>query len=374
MIFNDMNILLYDNTQMVVKNGRYYCASGTGGFAQELVQLGNNVTMYGQQVTDPSSTSSFDIIAAGIKVAGLRRNKNKILSYLMLYINSIKFIAKSDFVYFFYPTSYRYLPFVCLLLGKKYGLYVRGGENVDNRLSRALYKHAYVVFTVAKFFTDMVNRASKRQVGHTIRPMISYTYKDVVTDRTYELKKDYSFLFLSRIQKEKGIAELLAAVRNLKANGVNNFTLTVVGGGPFLDDVKRLVQEYGIDDRVSIEGAVDDEDRKKKYYLDADIYILPTYYKEGFPRTLYEAMIFGTPILTTFVSGIPSLMVDMENCKELEPMSVKSIEEGIDFAIRFYDAMGSYAKNATQTVLKVVDPDRFSHAQDVDTVVRQINK
>lgn len=369
-----MNILLYDNTQMAVKDGRFYCASGTGRFAQELVLLGNTVTMYGQQVEDATSTSSYDVLAGGIKVAGLRRYKNKIISYLMLYINSIKYIARADFVYFFYPTSYRYLPFVCLLFGRKYGLYVRGDENVDNYISHILYKHAYVVFTVAKFFTDMVNLHNKHRVAHTIRPMISYTDKDVVLDRTYERKEIFNILFLCRMQKEKGIGELLEAVHNLKSKGVNNFSLTVVGGGPFLEDAKRLVRDYGIEDVVSIDGAVNDEDRKKRYYSDADIYILPTYYKEGFPRTLYEAMIFGTPILTTFVSGIPSLMVDMDNCKKLEPRSVKSIEEGIVFATRFYDAMGHYAQNATKTVLKVIDPNRPTHAQDVDRIVHQIKQ
>lgn len=369
-----MRILLYDNTQMAVKDGHFYCASGTGGFAQELVQLGNTVTMYGQQVEDSSSTSSFDILAGGIKVAGLKRYKSKLFSYLMLYFNSIKYIAKSDFVYFFYPTSYRYLPFLCRLMGKRYGLYVRGDENVDNRLSRILYKHAYAVFTVAKYFTDMVNRANKHQIGHTIRPMISYTDDDVLKNRIYDSKEKYNILFLCRIQREKGLGELLEAVQNLRAKGISNFCLTVVGGGPFLEDAKRLVQEYEINDMVSIEGAVNDEKRKKKYYLDADIYILPTYYREGFPRTLYEAMIFGTPILTTFVSGIPSLMVDMENCKKLEPKSVQSIEEGIEFAIQNYEVMGRFAKSATQTVLKVVDPDRLSHAQDVDRIVRLIKK
>lgn len=359
---------------MAVKDGRYYCASGTGKFAQELVQLGNIVTMYGQQVADPTSTSAFDILAGGVKVAGLRRYKSKVFSYLMLYLYSIKYIAKADFVYFFYPTSYRYLPFICRLLGKKYGLYVRGDENVDDRLSRILYKQAYVVFTVAKYFTDMVNRVNKHQVGHTIRPMISYTDKDVIIDRSYEPKEKYNILFLCRMQKEKGIGELLEAVYNLKARGISSFNLTVVGGGPFLEDAKRLVQKYAINDMISIEGSVKDEVKKKKYYSDADIYILPTYYREGFPRTLYEAMIFGTPILTTFVSGIPSLMVDKENCRRLEPRSVKSIEEGIEFATKCYDVMGRYAKNATQTVFKVVDPNRLSHAQDVDRVVRLIKK
>lgn len=367
-----MRILLFDNTQMIVKFGRYYCATGTGEFAQELVQLGHNVTMYGQQVEDKSSTSSFDILSAGVNVSSMGRKSNKLLSYLLLYLKSVKYIIKSDFVYFFYPTSYRYLPIVCRLLGKKYGLYVRGDENVDNKFSKFLYKKAFVVFTVAQYYTDMVNDASKKQNGHTIRPMISYTDKDVVTDRIYSAKEKYNILFLCRIQKEKGINELLEAVKNLTIKGVKNFHLKVVGGGSYLDQVRGIVKEFGIGEWVSIEGAVNDEGKKRSYYSESDIYILPTYYREGFPRTLYEAMIFGTPILTTFVSGIPSLMIDGLNCKRITERSVKSIEEGLDFAMRSYETMGEYAKNATQTVLKVVDPNRLSHAQDVDRIVKSI--
>ena len=369
-----MRILLYDNTQMIVKSGRYYCASGTGDFAQELVQLGHNVTMFGQQIEDKSSTSSFDILSAGVRVAGMGRKSNKILSYLLLYLKSIKYILKSDYVYLFYPTSYRYLPIVCRLLGKKYGLYIRGDENVDNKLLKYLYKNAFAVFTVAKYYTDMVNEASKKQNGFTIRPMISYTDKDVVTDRVYSAKEKYNILFLCRIQKEKGINELLEALKNLTAKGVKNFHLKVVGGGPYLEQVRDKVKEYGIGEWVSIEGTVNDEDKKRMYYSESDIYILPTYYREGFPRTLYEAMIFGTPILTTFVSGIPSLMIDGKNCKRIMERSAVSIEEGLNFAMHSYDTMGEYAKNATQTVLKVIDPNRLSHAQDVDNAIRELNR
>lgn len=366
-----MRILLYDNTQMAVKSGRYYCAAGTGAFAKELVELGYEVTMFGQQIQDPTSASSFDIIEGGINVAGLRRFKSKIISYILLYSASIKYIIRSDFVYLFYPTSYRYLPFICKFLGKKYGLYVRGDENVESRLSKLLYKNASVVFTVAKLFTDIVNNASGKNNGFTIRPMISFTDKDVVQNRIYVPKEHYLFLFLSRLQEEKGVRYLLQAVRDLRRKGVCNFTVNIVGGGPFYDTACGLVEEYGIQDMVSMVGAINDEERKKQIYSDADVYILPTYYREGFPRTLYEAMIFGTPILTTFVSGIPSLMEDGKNCRKIEPKSVESIEKGIIFAINNYTIMGDYAHNATQTVLQVVDPKRLTHAQDVDKAIRR---
>ena len=358
---------------MVVKDGRYYCANGTGRFASELASLGNDVTMFGQQVIDPSSTSSYDILDGGVNVAGLKRYKSKLLSYLLLYSFSIKYILESDFVYLFYPTSYCYIPFICRFLRKKYGLYVRGTNGIDNGLSKALYRGAYVVFTVASHFTDIVNEVSKKSNGHTVRPMISYTDKDVVIDRQYHSKDKYSILLLSRIEKDKGIDELLEAFKNLINKGINNIHLTIVGGGGYLENARYKVKLFNISRYVTIEGNVDDEEKKKSYYRNADIYILPTYH-EGFPRTLYEAMIYGTPIITTFVGGIHSLMVDGNNCVKIIERSSKSIEEKLQFAIDNYEMMGKYAINATQTIQKVVDPKRLSHAEDLDRVVRQINK
>ncbi|HHX69330.1 MAG TPA: glycosyltransferase family 4 protein, partial [Gallicola sp.] len=105
-----------------------------------------------------------------------------------------------------------------------------------------------------------------------------------------------------------------------------------------------------------------------EYYTKSDVYILPTYH-EGFPRTLYEAMIFGTPIITTFVGGIPGIMKDGYNCKRIEPKSVVSIVAGLEFAICNYNKMIEYAKNGTDTVYNILDPERPSHAGHLNQIL-----
>ncbi len=369
-----MRILLFDNSQMVKRNNRYYCFSMTGGFAKELVDMGHDVTMYGQHIEDPNSISSFDIQENGIKTAGLRRYKSKLFSYLLLYTHAIKYILSSDFVYFFYPTSYCYLPFICKFFRRKYGLYVRGDYNIDNKLSLTLYRNAHVVFTVAQYFTDIVNAASNKNNGHTIRPMISYTNRDVLCDRLYKRKDKYEILFLCRIDKDKGIDELLSAAKTLIEREIKNFHITVVGDGAYLQTVREHVSSMSLEDYVAIKGQVNDEKKKKEFFMSSDIYILPTYYREGFPRTLYEAMVFGTPIITTFVSGIPSLMKDRYNCYRIQERSVNSIIDALTFAMGNYDQMGIFAKQATETVLKVLDPNRPSHAQDINNSISVLKK
>ena len=121
---------------------------------------------------------------------------------------------------------------------------------------------------------------------------------------------------------------------------------------------------------VKFTGSVYNSDEIKEYYKNSDIYILPTYH-EGFPRTLYEAMIFGIPIITTFVGGIPTLMKDDFNCKEIKPKSVESIVEILTYAMNNYPKMGELAKNGTNTVAKIIDSNRLTHAQHLNQILNK---
>lgn len=349
---------------MIRREGRLYCVEGTGKFAKELVDLGNEVTMFGQNVDNPASISNFDIEANGIKTLSYRRGKIKVWDYLKLYFHALIAAFKSDFVYLFYPTSYSYFIFICALSRIKYGLYIRGMVGVDSSLSKQLYRHASLVCTVSDAFTDKVNSVNKKGVAQTIKPMTPYSEKDII-NREYKTPDRFNIMILCRIEKDKGIRELLNAVLQLKRLERFRFHLNIVGDGGYLADAKQIVESLEIKDHVSFIGAVNDRLEKQNWFEKSDIYILPTYH-EGFPRTLYEAMIYGTPIITTMVGGIPALMKDGVNCLAIEKQSVNSIVDKLSYAMDHYENMIHYALSAKETVAKVVDSHRPSHAQDVN--------
>ena len=113
---------------------------------------------------------------------------------------------------------------------------------------------------------------------------------------------------------------------------------------------------------VKLKGPYYDSNQIKELYLSSDLFILPSYH-EGFPRTIYEAMIFGTPIITTFVGGIPNLMVNKYNCYKIEPYSVDSIVEVLDEVLNNYIAVENIVLNAFTTVNKVLNEKKLSHAE-----------
>ena len=364
-----MKILLLDNASLTPLNNDFCCETKTGEFASELKTLDNQVTMYGQVVDSKNTVHAYKLNQKGINTVGIKRKKNKIINYLILYFLAIPEIIKADFVYIFYPTAFRYIPFLCWLFRTPYGIYVRGEQGIESRTSKWIYRKAFATFTVANHFTQLINNLTNKNTAHTIRPMIPLTEKDIKKDRAYPIKNHYTILFLARVEADKGVEELLLAVKELKLKNYY-FTLNLVGSGGYLPKAKDLVKELGISDFVTIHGAVLGSERVKQLYLDADLYVLPTYH-EGFPRTLYEAMIFGTPIITTFVGGIPGLMTDCYNCLEIKPKSVDSIVERMAHALNHPAEMAQYARNAIKTVTPVVNSARLSHADHLHKVLNK---
>jgi len=312
--------------------------------------------------------SVFDLIANGVKYKPLKNFRIKLINYIYAYLSIIPRIINNDFIYFYYPTSFKYATFFCILLRKKYGLYIRGEKGIEDKTSLRIYKNAYTIFTVSDYFTEKINIVTERKLANTIRPMIPFTEKDIVFDRVYNINQSSKILFLGRIAYDKGIEELLNAASLLKKTGYR-FVLDIVGNGKFIENAKQITSNLNLSDTVKFHGPVYDIKEIKEFYSNADIYILPTYH-EGFPRTLYEAMIFGTPIITTLVGGISSLMRDSYNCKSIESKSIESTFEGLKFAFQNYEKMIEFAKNATNTVYSIVDSNKMTHAQHLDKILK----
>lgn len=364
-----MKILLVDNSAIVCKDKLHFTNSLNGLFLSELLELGYELSylQFAKQSID--NISVFGLEQNGVRCVPLSMTKNKVVRYLSSIPKLFMEIKKADFVYFYYPNTLRWSTVLCILLNKPYGLYIRGMIGISDRISRFIYKKAITVLTVSDFFTNMVNEIVGKKISNTIRPMIPYTEEDVFQNRKYPNKATFNILYLGRIAKDKGLTELLTASNQLADMGYA-FELHLVGNGEYLNELKQMAVQLNMTDYVFFDGPVYDNEKKAGYYKEADLYVIPTYH-EGFPRTLYEAMIFGTPIITTFVGGIPTLMKDGINCIRIEPRSVDSIRNALVYSIENYSEMSKLAVNATKMVQKIVDKRRPSHATQLNTIIRK---
>lgn len=359
-----MRILFIDNAALIKANSSFYTHSKNGELMTALQNAGHNVCAF-QFACYSNSISTFDLLQHNVRVFPLKNGKNKIWSYLIAYFNLFIAVLKCDFVYMYYPNTFKFILPICWLFGKRYAVYVRGMIGASSKLSYWIYRHAEFVVQTGKFASGVKCRALLP------RPMINYTDKDIFVDRVYPVHIDtLKLLYLGRLDREKGLLELLNAICTLKNKG-KKVQLTIVGEGEDGQILREETVKLGIGSEVTFYGAEFAPAKIKELYTSANAYIIPTYH-EGFPRTIYESMIFGTPVITTMVGGIPDVMKNKFNCKSIDVRSTDSIVDAVEFIIEHYDNAISWAKNGFSTVREVLK--RNTHADTLVKEIERINK
>jgi len=119
------------------------------------------------------------------------------------------------------------------------------------------------------------------------------------------------FLMICRLLIDKGVREYVKAAREIHTK----FPDVVFQLAGSLDQNPRSISRKELslwEDGVDIEylGQVGDV---RPAYRECSVYVLPSYYREGTPRTILEAMAHGRPIITT----------DMPGCRETVPLTEK---------------------------------------------------
>lgn len=112
---------------------------------------------------------------------------------------------------------------------------------------------------------------------------------------------------VGRLCEQKGQMLLLSAAREMAQRG-EDFQLVLAGDGEMRPELERLIDEYGLRDRVRITGWVSGE-QVRSLLLQARALILPSF-AEGLPVVIMEAMALARPVVTTSIAGIPELVRD----------------------------------------------------------------
>ena len=114
-----------------------------------------------------------------------------------------------------------------------------------------------------------------------------------------------NFVSCGRIHEMKGYDRLINVFHRLDDMGLlKHVSLTIIGDGPDFSKVQNLVQEYGLKDKVKLLG------RRKNpypYVKAADAFLMCSRY-EPFGLVVLEAMVLGTPVISTEVASIREIM------------------------------------------------------------------
>lgn len=374
-----MNVLIVNNTVFCECQEGLCVQKDTGRFFVEMQELGHSVHVLQMSMKKgysyPAGTNfgfnaSYDIRNKGLRIWEIKRRRSSYWAYVRMLIKGVMILRKMDFVYLFYPgRACTALALMSLICSKKFGLYLRGEQGCMSRMAKFLYRRATVIFTICPDFTEMVNKTGN--LAYTIRPMMEFREEDIVVDRHYHQKEKYRLLFVGRIEREKGVFELIDAAKILVEQNIRNIEVHLVGDGVDALSFGNAVRTARLDEYFTCHGTVTDRSLLARHYKDADLFVLPTHH-EGFPRVLYEAMVFGVPIVTSFVGGIPFLMKDEVNSYRILPKDPEKLAETIKSIILNYDKKALVARNATLTIEAVLYERKEKHAQQLTRLLREL--
>lgn len=150
----------------------------------------------------------------------------------------------------------------------------------------------------------------------------------------YHFSGTFTLIFVSRLLKQKGLDDLVNAVNDINKEADKKINLMIVGWiDPSNPDSfsEEEITAYSKLPNVAYLGKRNDIDQ---LIAMADAAVLPTFYREGTPRFLLEAMAMAKPILTTDMPGCNHLVKNKQNGVLVEPRNKEAIVEGLRFLLK----------------------------------------
>jgi len=131
---------------------------------------------------------------------------------------------------------------------------------------------------------------------------------NAVDDALFAIRRseqDY-LLYLGRLDVfQKGLDVLIDAMARLAAQG-SAPRLLIAGRGRGVDELRGMVAEAGLQQRVEVLGAVSDE-RRQELLEGALAVVMPSRF-EGFGLVAVEAMAAGAPVISSDAGSLPEVM------------------------------------------------------------------
>lgn len=135
------------------------------------------------------------------------------------------------------------------------------------------------------------------------------------------------FVMVGRLIREKGVLLFFEAAQQLKSEFPEaEFHLigSPDGSSSSIDPLQlRAFHDKGI---IAYHGFQQDV---SSWLSQCDVFVLPSYYREGVPRSILEALSIGMPVITTNMPGCRETVVNGRNGYLIEPKSVRALTEAM---------------------------------------------
>ena len=188
-----------------------------------------------------------------------------------------------------------------------------------------------VLLMLGSMWRDLVASYGYSGDIRIVPPMYRISIRDAAASfvRTYT-EKEPTGLFVGHVGPGKGVVDLLHAASVLRSRGVD-IRVTIVGPAQFEGDWEKVCEartRLGLDQYIEMTGPLEGDALYEKFKA-ASYLLLPSHF-EGLPIVLFEAGLFGLPVITTPVGAIKDLIAHDKNGLLVSPGNVAEIADAIE--------------------------------------------
>ena len=365
-----------------------------GTFIESLSPYFKKIIVFGFESSERKNIISYPICEKNISFISLGAQgkmwdyfskKKRVTSILNSYnqeIDCLLLRVPSQMSYLIWKSLGRVNKTLLLFVGSPYFTSAYHNKNIFMYIFRRLrsYNYDYKMKVIIKN-TDSIIMANNPSLidlwGAKFNKKIdlvntsSLSKNDILNEKHIDKNSfsTYSLLFLCRVCFDKGIREILCALQKLNKISNDKFNLKIVGpiedlGGSDLD---QLISEYKVTSKVKYYGSIPFGEEILKFFKDADAYILPSYH-EGMPKTIWESMSQGTPVIASAIDGISGYFENMEEIIFVQPKDPDSI---VNAVLNLFDSDILYKKLQLNGLKKVKNITKESQAMIIANNIRK---
>ncbi|MBN2119590.1 MAG: glycosyltransferase [Candidatus Omnitrophica bacterium] len=185
----------------------------------------------------------------------------------------------------------------------------KNGRNIY----KSLFTDIDLLLVICDYFKDKLVNLGCDARKIKLHPLGIDLEKFRFFERRIEPGECVRLLTIGRLVEKKGLEYAITAISRV-AMKHNNIEYFIAGDGPLKADLEALAKELGVERHVRFLGSVRHEEAAG-LYKQAHIFVLPSITasngdKEGTPTVLLEAQASGLPVISTYHSGIPEIVVD----------------------------------------------------------------
>src|SRR6188472_892519 len=138
---------------------------------------------------------------------------------------------------------------------------------------------------------------------------------------------------VGRLIPKKGFGDLIRACALLAEHG-KLFRCEIIGEGPLKDELRRQIDELGLQNNVVLTGAKPQTQLRGRLAA-ANVFVLPSVIDpdggmDNLPTVIMEAMATGLPVVSTNIGGIPEMVIENETGFLVQPGDAAGMADAIE--------------------------------------------